>query len=907
MEERKASKPPENEKKSIKVATLVSPIQKVGIYETKARFFVIGSNTEQDRFRVLKVDRTEPRELHIVDDALEYSASEIRDIMRSLDEGNRLRAGGAHAQGLVRRLSAFGIVGFVRFTEGYYIIVVTQRRRLAVIGPHVIYKIEDTKMIYIPNQSKRLSPEEQRYVKLFQSVAMGSNFYFSYSYDLTHTLQYNAATPRLSPEDINAVFGADFVHTSTKGPLEETDFDYEVSAAPPSSLVAGADRTGARPPTVGVRAEPQRRFVWNNHLLEPAEHQMGWEWRIYITHGYIKQATLYLHGRHLFLTLMARRSSRYAGTRFLKRGASFKGDVANEVETEQIVHDACVSSLQHGMFSSHVQIRGSVPCHWYQDTSRIPKPPIQMELSDPCHITAGKHMNDLLARYGAPVFVVNLVKKREKRSHESLLHGAFSRSVAYLNQFIPPAFRLRYISFDMARANKLERESVMERLTEIANASLKETGIFLSQPPLNTSYRHTSPVAQGDAPGVGLQQHGIVRVNCVDCLDRTNTAQFTIGKAALAAQLFALGAIPSPRLEFDTDCMSILEDMFEDHGDLLALQYGGSQLVHRIRTYRKTANWGSQGNDIVQTMQRYYSNTVTDADKQNAINLFLGCFVPRPGRPALWELPNDYQLHHDPADRRPGRCRPTQWWDDRVMRHLPAAAIERDKRCSSVVRVAAGDGRTDLYREQYRPHELTSFPESFDFNVIHSVKDYMPSMFVDESPFAVRTRRQPLAPEGAAKTPPSSAQANGDSSLSEGSDSSEDSPVVAAAGAAPAVPPPRPPLTLATLLSTARDQYGIEQRPPQKQDLSVYRRHAGLGRLGCRGPLPRPEALRATSQRPVRFLQLSQLKMDSSREVAAPMTSRAAREVYQRAVSCQPPAVPEQCLTEYRRYVGCAV
>ena len=79
----------------------------------------------------------------------------------------------------------------------------------------------------------------------------------------------------------------------------------------------------------------------------------------------------------------------------------------------------------------------------------------------------------------------------------------------------------------------------------------------------------------------------------------------------LVRQLFALGAIPSPRLEFDTDCMSILEDMFEDHGDMLALQYGGSQLVHRIRTYRKTAHWGSQGNDIVQTMQRYYSNTVT--------------------------------------------------------------------------------------------------------------------------------------------------------------------------------------------------------------------------------------------------------------------------------------------------------
>lgn len=39
----------------------------------------------------------------------------------------------------------------------------------------------------------------------------------------------------------------------------------------------------------------------------------------------------------------------------------------------------------------------------------------------------------------------------------------------------------------------------------------------------------------------------------------------------------------------------MLEELYEDHGDTLALQYGGSQLVHRINTYRKTAPWTSQG------------------------------------------------------------------------------------------------------------------------------------------------------------------------------------------------------------------------------------------------------------------------------------------------------------------------
>ena len=35
----------------------------------------------------------------------------------------------------------------------------------------------------------------------------------------------------------------------------------------------------------------------------------------------------------------------------------------------------------------------------------------------------------------------------------------------------------------------------------------------------------------------GRKQTGVVRVNCVDCLDRTNTAQFCLGKCALAFQV----------------------------------------------------------------------------------------------------------------------------------------------------------------------------------------------------------------------------------------------------------------------------------------------------------------------------------------------------------------------------------
>jgi hypothetical protein len=72
-------------------------------------------------------------------------------------------------------------------------ILITKRRKVGLIGHHTIYKVEDVAMVYIPNDSVRKhDAEEGRFVKIFQSVDLSSNFYFSYSYDLTHSLQVNS-------------------------------------------------------------------------------------------------------------------------------------------------------------------------------------------------------------------------------------------------------------------------------------------------------------------------------------------------------------------------------------------------------------------------------------------------------------------------------------------------------------------------------------------------------------------------------------------------------------------------------------------------------------------------------------------------------------------------------------------
>ena len=66
----------------------------------------------------------------------------------------------------------------------------------------------------------------------------------------------------------------------------------------------------------------------------------------------------------------------------------------------------------------------------------------------------------------------------------------------------------------------------------------------------------------GDGVDAPLKtQSGVVRTNCIDCLDRTNAAQFVISKYALGCQLQALGVISSASIEYDTDAVNLFTSM----------------------------------------------------------------------------------------------------------------------------------------------------------------------------------------------------------------------------------------------------------------------------------------------------------------------------------------------------------
>lgn len=101
---------------------------------------------------------------------------------------------------------------------------------------------------------------------------------------------------------------------------------------------------------------------------------------------------------------------------------------------------------------------------------------------------------------------------------------------------------------------------------------------------LSTDQRGTQPLSLTawlpDVQGQQVQlQHGVLRTNCIDCLDRTNVAQFAYGLTALGQQLHALGLADTPSIEAQSSAARELMDMYEEMGNVLSRQVGSSCIV----------------------------------------------------------------------------------------------------------------------------------------------------------------------------------------------------------------------------------------------------------------------------------------------------------------------------------------
>ena len=103
-------------------------------------------------------------------------------------------------------------------------------------------------MTTVNSKKSQQTTEEARFIHILGNLDLSRSFYFSYSYDITHTLQYNIVRER-------------------------------------EALAKGL----ARPEKV----DHNDMFAWNHHLLKPAGARIHnpFDWCLPIIHGYVDQAS----------------------------------------------------------------------------------------------------------------------------------------------------------------------------------------------------------------------------------------------------------------------------------------------------------------------------------------------------------------------------------------------------------------------------------------------------------------------------------------------------------------------------------------------------------------------------------------------------------------------------------------
>lgn len=168
-----------------------------------------------------------------------------------------------------------------------------------------------------------------------------------------------------------------------------------------------------------------------------------------------------------------------------------------------------------------------------------------------------------------------------------------------------------------------------------------------------------------------------------------------------------------------------------------------------METYRKTNQWSSHSWNMIESIRRFYNNSFLDAQRQEAINLFLGNYIYLQGQPLLWDLASDYFLHHVHPQSGPVlRRNYIHWWTP-----------ENLKAWSGFIH-PSGFYEDDFWQEYYRPRVLTSLKKVFAFGM-NSTLRYIPlkphqNGRFDLSPFSVRANQFDDDPEG---TPPEKGKA----------------------------------------------------------------------------------------------------------------------------------------------------
>ncbi|KAL7195027.1 hypothetical protein ACSBR1_035280 [Camellia fascicularis] len=349
------------------------------------------------------------------------------------------------------------------------------------------------------------------------------------------------------------------------------------------------------------QADPQ--FVWNRNILEELIENKLDGFIIPLLQGNILKLVkfslltsvcagqLKLKNSPATVTLISRRCTRRLGTRMWRRGANLEGETANFIETEQLLEF-------EGFRSSFLQIRGSIPLLWEQIVDLSYKPQLNIIDHEQQSKVVERHFRDILQKYGETV----AVDLTDQHGGEGKLSMAFAAELEKLPN-------VRYISFNFHQYCGNSNLDNIHILYDQVSEDFEKQGYFLV-----------------DGEGKILaEQTGIIRSNCIDCLDRTNVTQSYLAQKSLNSQLQRLGVLSSTEfISMFNEEFEIFKTLWVDQGDEISLEYSGTHALKRdLVRYGKQTMAGII-KDGISAISRYYLNNFHDGVRQDAMDLISG-------------------------------------------------------------------------------------------------------------------------------------------------------------------------------------------------------------------------------------------------------------------------------------------
>ena len=331
--------------------------------------------------------------------------------------------------------------------------------------------------------------------------------------------------------------------------------------------------------------------------------------------------------------------------KYLSYGNRPPSNSTNETQPSDLCDASATSNeaaKQLVAVGSHVQTRGSIPLRWSSPTDiKTYRPRVRIGTNPISQARAMRqHLIDQASRYtvlnskqSAPgLLFVNLVDKKSDQGRLGRAMDAVLKAVLDVYTAQPDASmpwlsnngHIEHLWFDFHAEVKSGRWDRLVGLLEQVTPSLTDHGYFRAVPIDGEVIFRTERV-----------QTGVIRTNCMDCLDRTNVVQSLFGRFMLFRQLSESPTVKVPlafRTAMRLNPMTLPwtqgevthRHLWADNADAISRLYAGTPALKGdfTRTGKRTKKGALD--DGMNSMQRYYLNNFLDADRQEGMDLLTG-------------------------------------------------------------------------------------------------------------------------------------------------------------------------------------------------------------------------------------------------------------------------------------------